>query len=399
MIKKLLEYLSIDNINFMDNIPTLKIYFIIMYKIISILQINKNINKNLINNNNIIFYSNVKITISSDNILYKYQRIDKCICKGYYNNNYNLHFNNLNKTQKYLVVIKTKKVQVETDYPYLWIYDYIFVMCEKTTSCKIKFIGTEKMYIYDSYIIKIIENSNKNIELISNIPVIKYNLVKIIAMYQRHEIINDILNEENKFNTDYTFCYLFIYSTKQDLIFIKNLKNKYDNIYYIYAPNYPLGLKWQFGCDVLRVIDYDNVLIQGSDDLILHNKINKNMIETYDFIGQIKWFVHDMLNNKYYLFNYRINTINLLNKRKIPLYLGAGKILSKKLINENNYIIFNNMLKMGLDRQSNIYGCNNNLYISNAIIVSLKGKHTCLNNLNILFTSNSTNYVKCQKPF
>ena len=32
-------------------------------------------------------------------------------------------------------------------------------------------------------------------------------------------------------------------------------------------------------------------------------------------------------------------------------------------------------------------------------IVSLKGEHKCLNNLNILFTSNSTNYVECQKPF
>ena len=64
--------------------------------------------------------------------------------------------------------------------------------------------------------------------------------------------------------------------------------------YYNYR-NQPLSNKWDFGCKMLREIDFDYVFILGSDDIIDNNVFriyDENMDKNFDIIRETTYFRH-----------------------------------------------------------------------------------------------------------
>ena len=100
----------------------------------------------------------------------------------------------------------------------------------------------------------------------------------------------------------------------------------------IYAPNKPLGKKWQSGVDKAKQLGYAPVIIIGSDDLFGKDFIQNicNLNTHFDFVGLNQWFIHDEPNGRLFKMEYA--------KKDFPL--GGGKIFSKRLLEKMNYKLF-----------------------------------------------------------
>jgi len=277
-------------------------------------------------------------------------------------------------------------------------YYFIFIEKKNTTSITIKNILNK--IINDSCLIEFENFDNATISVtneIFNSPYQiskdKYLVAKLIATWQREVIITDILNQEADIKIDYNYCNIIGYSIQNEINYItQNVKNK-DNLIYFYTPNMPLGLKWRHIAELNKILDTQYLLIQGSDDKILLNKLNKDMISKYDFIGQHEWYIYNSIPDDLYKFRLEYNIL-----RGGIYVIGAGRLIKKQQVENFNYNIFNPYRVKGLDYQMNCLaiGIKNRL-ICEPICYSIKGNHKCFHQIDRYLQSINLSYVKMPK--
>jgi hypothetical protein len=168
----------------------------------------------------------------------------------------------------------------------------------------------------------------------------KDNDVKILqltAMHGRHSTVSFCIDQMPWMQK------LFVASTDEDVEFCQN--NPEVN-YYVRALNDPLSMKWQAGVNALKNLDFDAIIILGSDDWIDWNTyqyISTMIKEGFDFIGFEDCY---FLNNgtQYYWPGYK--TI----RQGEPI--GAGRTISREVLKRMDWKLFPKILNRGLDRIS-----------------------------------------------
>lgn len=106
--------------------------------------------------------------------------------------------------------------------------------------------------------------------------------------------------------------------------------------------NSPLSFKWNAAMKTLEDVDFDGVILLGSDDYIDKKflRFAQDNINNYDMIG-FKDLYFESNNDMYYWGGY-------LNRRRGEPS-GAGKIYNKSFLERINYNLFNEAREKGLD--------------------------------------------------
>lgn len=114
------------------------------------------------------------------------------------------------------------------------------------------------------------------------------------------------------------------------------------NIDWVITDNLPLGKKKNYGLKQLSNYDFDFLMEIGSDDLITNNLLDQYLpyFENHQFFG-----ISDVI---------YIESENGECRRLIAgkTTYGAGRIISKKLLESMNYNLWRNDLNRGLDNNS-----------------------------------------------
>lgn len=109
--------------------------------------------------------------------------------------------------------------------------------------------------------------------------------------------------------------------------------------------NEPISEKWQYGLKQLKDVDFDAVIMMGSDNVMSQKtllRIQEFLRMGYDFIGFKDIYFWDRINNKnYYWAGYT-------NHRKGES-CGAGRVYSKKLLSKLNFSLWHGAKNSGLD--------------------------------------------------
>lgn len=118
----------------------------------------------------------------------------------------------------------------------------------------------------------------------------------------------------------------------------KNMVEKHDFIY-IEIPNQPLAEKVNAPLKIAKELNIDYVLCLGSDDIIhpdLMLKYIEIMKKGIDFIGVLDFYFYDTTSKKSaYWAGYR-------EPRRLNHTCGAGRILSKNLLNKWDWSVWEN---------------------------------------------------------
>lgn len=277
-------------------------------------------------------------------------------------------------------------------------YYFIFIEKKQTVTISIKNILNKPMN--DCCLIEFQKFDDTTIAIsndVFNFPYYidkqNYLVAKLIATWQREVIVTNILNEEANIPIDYNYCNIIGYSSQNEINYIIQNTIKKDNLIYFYTPNMPLGLKWRHIAELNKILNTEYLLIQGSDDKILLNKLNKEIIMKHDFIGQHEWYIYNTIPNNLYKFRLKYNLL-----RGAVYVIGAGRIIKKQQVARFNYNIFNPYRIKGLDYQMNCLavGISNRL-ISEPICYSIKGSHKCFHQIDRYFTSKNISYEQMPK--
>lgn len=157
--------------------------------------------------------------------------------------------------------------------------------------------------------------------------------ITISAMHGRHKTVAECINRMPFIDK------VFIYSNDEDGAFLETQD--------IYAMakyrNNPLSYKWNMAIRTLEQIDFDAVVLLGSDDYIdeAFLKYAERTIPDFDMIGfKDIYFQHD--GGLYYWPGYTNN------RRGEPI--GAGKVYSRKFLECIKWNLFDVARDRGLDR-------------------------------------------------
>ncbi len=304
---------------------------------------------------------------------------------------------NLNESANYLFFLSVNGDIVSNNIEIIKCMNYYFIFIEKQTISSIiiknilnKPINDICLIEFDNFDNSTISQANEIFNSPYRISRENYLVAKLIATWQREKILTNILNEESNLNIDYNYCNIIGYSIQNEINYIiDNIKCK-ENLLYFYVPNDLLGLKWRQIAEFNKILNTDYLLIQGSDDKILLNKLNKEIILKYNFIGQNEWYIYNNVSNDLYLMKMKYSIV-----RRSLYIIGAGRLIKKTEVSRLNYNIFNPYLEKGLDYQMNCFavGISNRL-ISDPICYSIKGNHKCLNEIEKILNSSNITYTK-----
>jgi hypothetical protein len=304
---------------------------------------------------------------------------------------------NLNASANYLFFLTINGDIISPDNDIIKCMNYYFIFIEKKNTTTIFLKNIHNKVINDCCLIEFQKIDNSTISIANQIfdstfklSKENYLVAKLIATWGREKIITDILNEESNIEIDYKYCNIIGYSIQDEINYInQNIKNK-DNLIYFYTPNMPLGLKWRHIAELNKILNTEYLLIQGSDDKILLNKINKEMILKYDFIGQHDWYIYNSIVNQLYKFKLKYKIL-----RGAVYVIGAGRLIKKQQVERFNYNIFNPYRVKGLDYQMNCLAIGiPNRIICDPICYSIKGSHKCFHQIDRYFESSNILYEK-----
>ena len=309
-------------------------------------------------------------------------------------------FKNLNSSENYLFFLPIDGIINVNDNEIIKCMNYYFIFIEKKKSTSIIVKDIYNKTMNDCCLIEF-QNFDESTQSITNeifnspfkISKDNYLVAKLIATWQRETIITDILNQEENIPIDYNYCNIIGYSILNEIDYIIQNTHKKDNLLYFYTPNMPLGLKWRHIAELNKILNTEYLLIQGSDDKILLNKINKQMIIKHDFIGQHDWYIYNSILNDLYKFRLKYNIL------RGGLYIiGAGRLIKKEQVARFNYNIFNPYRIKGLDYQMNCIAVGiKNRIICEPICYSVKGQHKCFHQIDRYLKSSNLSYEKMPK--
>jgi len=304
---------------------------------------------------------------------------------------------NLNASTNYLFFISIDGNISSNNNEIIKCMNYYFIFIEKQNSVSVILKNILNKPANDFCLIEFNKFNNSTIseanEIFNSpyrISKENYLLAKLIATWQREKILTNILNEESNLNIDYQYCNIIGYSIRNEIDYIINNTQVKENLLYFYVPNNLLGLKWRQIAEFNKILNTDYLLIQGSDDKILLNKLNKEVILKYDFIGQNQWYIYNNVSNESYIMKMKYSMI-----RNALYIIDAGRIIKKTEASRLNYNLFNPYLLKNLDYQMNCMavGIANRL-ISEPICYSIKGNHKCLNEIKKILKSSNISYTK-----
>jgi hypothetical protein len=396
---KILNRIQNDQRSYIQPYIEFNIYQILSYFIYNQLNITKKYFT--INSGDLIINTNATdISINSKIILqpiaknrYK-EFLNSYICKS---KDESIIIKNLNPKNKYLLFLSIDINILEKDYEIIKCNNYNFIFIENKKSVTIPLLNIYDKLINDCCLIEFqkFDDSTENVmNQIFNNPYFinknKYLVGKLIAAWDREKLLTNILNEENNIKIDYNYCNVIGYSNRKDIDYIiNNIQNK-ENTFYFYTPNMPLGLKWRHIAELNKILNTEYLLIQGSDDKILLNKINKEMITNHDFIGQHEWYIYNSIPNELYKFKLKYSVL-----RGGVYVIGAGRLIKKNQVARFNYNIFNPYRVKGLDYQMNCLAITiPNRLICYPICYSIKGDHKCFHQIDRYLTSKHIGYEK-----
>jgi len=244
---------------------------------------------------------------------------------------------------------------------------YIFILC-----IIIYLVCTS----IESY--KVLDNKNNcNIKLFNE----HEDVICLIGIWGRLDLVQiniDLLKQQTK-----KCKILLIVSCDKDKKFA--IDNKVD---WVYTDNQPLGRKWQVGLDACKKYNPNAILINGSDDLLSLNWVEKCyhyiVNQHYDIVGKSNWYVLDLIEKKPFRFKYRNNRV----------LLGAGRMISRSILDELNWSLFPLHKSKGLDSHCNMILNQHNatrlvLNTNDIFVISLKGEYDTLNSLSKLLLVNT----------
>lgn len=166
-------------------------------------------------------------------------------------------------------------------------------------------------------------------------------IVMVTCVHGRHNLLKVFLNYSLTLPLHKIVA---VYSTPED----KALLDEYPDIDAVYFKNVPLSKKWNRAILSCKKYDPDAIVISGSDDLLSRNYINYckyQIISGYDMIG-IKCWTNIFIDKEFF---YQCKTHYPEDN---PNPLGLGRCLSKKLLNQFNWCIYNFNKNKGLDGKS-----------------------------------------------
>jgi hypothetical protein len=196
----------------------------------------------------------------------------------------------------------------------------------------------------------------------------------VIAFKDRHAMLEmnvDLLSKQSLIP-----AVVLVASNYNDAQFSLKLAEKYENVFATFHQNYPIGGKWDAGVQYAKKLDVNGVLILGSDDVLsldyiqeCYSAINSGI----DMIGNRKWMIYDTSKNLY-LLEYTKN---------VGVFLGGGKMFSKKFLDSVDWTIFDKRKPKHLDDYSYYLleekkGAKKTIDDSH-FILSIKGKWEMLN--------------------
>jgi len=304
---------------------------------------------------------------------------------------------NLNPNSKYLLFLSIDANISDKEYEIIKCCNYNFIFIENKNTAIIQLSNIYDKPINDCCLIEFqkFDSSTENVtNQIFNNPYLinqtKYLVGKLIAAWDREKLLTNILNEENNIKIDYNYCNVIGYSNRKDIDYIiNNIQNK-ENTFYFYTPNMPLGLKWRHIAELNKILNTDYLLIQGSDDKILLNKLSKEMIMKHDFIGQSEWYIYNSIPNELFKFKLKYSIL-----RGGVYVIGAGRLINKNQVARFNYNIFNPYRVKGLDYQMNCLAIAiQNQLICYPICYSIKGDHKCFHQIDRYLTAKHISYEK-----
>jgi hypothetical protein len=162
-------------------------------------------------------------------------------------------------------------------------------------------------------------------------------IIAVITMNGRHKTVDYCANKMPWLHK------VYVVSEPEDYHFIL----KYPNTTVISHKNNPLSAKWQSGVFHLKNLDFDAVMILGSDDWMTfetYQFICNKISEGHDFVGFTDcYFRNDDID--YYWSGYRKK-----DRKFEPI--GAGRTISKSALISMNWILFPELLDESLDRTS-----------------------------------------------
>lgn len=157
-------------------------------------------------------------------------------------------------------------------------------------------------------------------------------VITISCMHGRQETVRYCLNQMPFIDK------VMIYTSKSDGLFLESTD--------VYAqapyPNQPLSLKWNAAVMTLKQLDFDAVILLGSDDYIdeAFLKFAQENIKDYDMIGFTDAY-YEKDGEFYYWSGY--------DNHREGEPVGAGKIYSRKFLERIGFNLYPKSATVGLD--------------------------------------------------
>ena len=175
----------------------------------------------------------------------------------------------------------------------------------------------------------------------------KKKVIVLTCTWQRVNITNifvkSLLSTQDKLKNKIEFTNIIIDSEESNLVVFKdNPKFKYYN-----QPNLPVSNKWNYGVSLCKDLDFDYILMMGSDDIIddyVLLKYYEYMVGGFDYIGILDYYVFNSKDNRFYYWGGYTKKSGRFGET-----LGLGRCLSKNLVKQLDFKLWKEDINKGLD--------------------------------------------------
>jgi len=219
-------------------------------------------------------------------------------------------------------------------------------------------------------------------------------LTCIIASHQRSQILIETIGMLNRQTIPPDYIVIVGSRTEQ------RVARKTGSIF-VECPNLPLSVKWQEGVYKAQDLGSDAILIVGSDSWLSSRWIECCLpaLDEFDYVGRISGYkcaIHP--DEQIEIIQTQITKKRQENSKKhhgfIPP-LGAGRLISKRILDKINWYLFQGELNKGLDglssRSMTAKGATSSLMLNAPIhLMGIKGPWPALTKYSVIKHSNLT---------